>query len=293
MILLDYSQIVIASCLAHGPDMDKGKDAAKKIDIIRHSTLASILRYKEQYGAKFGEIVLCADGGNYWRKDQFPQYKAHRKASREESATDWETIFTFAKEFLSDLSEVFPYPTVRVNGAEGDDVIAVLAEWGIDNKVITTGLIDEPEPTLIVSSDGDFKQLHKHKNIKQWSPIQKKWVSKPEKDFLFNKIVQGDKGDGVPNVRMGDSAIVDGTRQLPITEKVIEKFKDPSKLTEIEKRNFHRNQMLIDFDYIPKEVRERIVDAYLNNNKKRDLNAIMQYLMKHRCRVLLNDLQSF
>ncbi len=226
MILLDYSQVVIASCLAHGSDMDKGKDAAKKIDIIRHSTLSSLLRYKEQYGAKYGDLVICADGSKNWRRTYFPQYKAHRKSNREESKTDWETIFSFAKELLADLREVFPYQVVRVDEAEGDDVIAVLTKWGVENKNTMVGLVEEPEPTIIISSDGDFKQLHKYKNVRQWNPLMKKLVSKPEPDFIFEKTVRGDVGDGVPNVLMGDNTFVDGIRQKPVTAKVIDRYRD-------------------------------------------------------------------
>ncbi len=293
MILIDYSQLVIASCLAFGSDMDKGKDTKKAIDIIRHATLSSLLRYKEQYSKKFGEIVLCADGSKNWRKEYFPQYKAHRKGKREESKTDWKMIFEFARELLADIQETFPYKAIRVDEAEGDDVIAVLTKYLTENDTWTNNLVEEPMPILIVSSDGDYKQLHKHKNVRQWNPLMKKFVDKPEKDFLIEKVIRGDSGDGVPNVLSPDDAFVSGTRQKAVTAKVLEKFKTKTGLNEVELRNFQRNQTLIDFDYIPQEVQDKILEQFLGQTPKRDLNGIMQYLMKHRCRLLLNDLQAF
>lgn len=148
-------------------------------------------------------------------------------------------------------------------------------------------------PILIVSSDGDYKQLHKHKNVRQWNPLMKKFVDKPEKDFLIEKVIRGDAGDGIPNVLSPDDAFVSGTRQKAVTVKVLEKFKTKTGLNEVELRNFQRNQTLIDFDYIPQEVQDKILEQFLGQTPKRDLNGVMQYLMKHRCRLLLNDLQAF
>lgn len=292
-ILIDYSQVVIAGCLAFGSDMDKGKDTQKAINIIRHTTLTSLLKYKTDYSAKYGDIILCADGGKNWRRDYFPYYKAARKGKREESKTDWKTIFTFAAELLVELREIFPYRAIKVDEAEGDDIVAVLTKYLSENDTVQQGLVSDPAPILIVSSDGDFKQLHKFKNVRQWNPLMKKLVTKPEPDFLLEKVIRGDSGDGVPNVLSKDDIFMVEGRQKPVTAKVMERFKSQGSLTEEEQRNFQRNRTLIDFDYIPNEVQEKILSVYNEQQPKRDLNAIMNYLMKHQCRILLNDLQAF
>lgn len=292
-ILIDYSQVVIAGCLAFGSDMDKGKDTQKAINIIRHTTLTSLLKYKTDYSAKYGDIILCADGGKNWRRDYFPYYKAARKGKREESKTDWKTIFTFAAELLVELREIFPYRAIKVDEAEGDDIVAVLTKYLSENDTVQQGLVVDPAPILIVSSDGDFKQLHKFKNVRQWNPLMKKLVTKPEPDFLLEKVIRGDSGDGVPNVLSKDDIFMVEGRQKPVTAKVMERFKSQGSLTEEEQRNFQRNRTLIDFDYIPNEVQEKILSVYNEQQPKRDLNAIMNYLMKHQCRILLNDLQAF
>ena len=292
-ILIDYSQVVIASCLAFGSDMDKGKDTKKAIDIIRHATLSTLLKYKADYGSKYGEIILCADGGKNWRRDYFPYYKAARKGKREESKTDWKTIFTFASELLEELRTIFPYRAIRVDEAEGDDIVAVLTKYLSENDVVQEGLIETAAPILIVSSDGDFKQLHKFKNVRQWNPLMKKFVSKPEPDFLLEKVIKGDAGDGVPNVLSNDDIFMVEGRQKPVTAKVMDRFKNQTGLSDVDQRNFQRNRTLIDFDYIPNEVQGKILSVYHEQQPKRDLNAIMNYLMEHRCRLLLNDLQAF
>jgi 5'-3' exonuclease len=292
-VLVDYSQLVVASCLAFGSDMDKGKNPEKAIDIIRHATISSLLSYKQKYSKQYGNIILCADGSNNWRKTYYPYYKQHRKGAREESKTDWKLIFNFATELLEDLRNVFPFGVVRVDEAEGDDVIAVLTKYITETETVQEGLIEVAPPILIVSSDGDYKQLHKHRNVRQWNPIMKKFVAKPEPDFIFEKILTGDKGDGVPNVFAPDDWFVNGEgRQKSITAKVIERFRS-GQITEQERRNFQRNQTLVDFDYIPQEVQQDIIQTYKVNTPARDLNAIMKYFIAHRMRLLLDNIQEF
>ena len=293
MILIDYSQLVVACCLAFPEDVKKGKDTNKMMSIIRHTTLSTLLSYKEKYGKTYGQLVLCADGRNNWRKEVFPLYKHHRKGAREESSTDWKTIFDFAREFLGELKAVFPYRVVQVDRAEGDDVIAVLTKYASEYMVETNGLVEEPPKTLIISSDGDYKQLHVIKNVRQWNPIMKKMVDAPAKEFLFEKILTGDKGDGVPNVLSEDDFLVNGEgRAKSITEKVKQRFRDGT-ITDVEQRNFQRNKMLIDFNCIPTEVQTEIVNTFLESTPVKDLNAVMNYLMANKMRVLLNDLQKF
>ena len=296
MIVVDYSQILIANCLAHGADFDKGRDAAKMEQIARHTILTTLLSYKQQFGKKYGDIVIAVDGKRNWRRDVFPHYKAKRKGNREESATDWQAIFAIGAQIREELQALFPFKVVREETAEADDVIAVLCKYTQDNELTQVGLEETSQKFLAISSDGDFKQLFKYGNYAQWSPIQRKAVARPEKTFLLEKLLTGDSGDGVPNVRSGDRAFVDSIRQKPITAKMKEAFfADPSGngLLQEELRNLHRNRTLIDFDYIPDEVQSRILDTYKAAAPATDQNAVFEYFVKHRCRQLASDVQEF
>ncbi|NDI20929.1 MAG: hypothetical protein EBY85_06505, partial [Burkholderiaceae bacterium] len=75
-----------------------------------------------------------------------------------------------------ELRAVFPYKVIEIEGAEADDIIASLAMWSCNNDLSITGLIEEPKPFLIISGDHDFIQLQTHKHVKQYSPIQKKFI---------------------------------------------------------------------------------------------------------------------
>lgn len=301
MILIDYSQLVIACALTFTSDFDKGKDVAKQIDILRHTVLNTLLGDKKKYGKEYGEFVIAVDGRNYWRREVFAPYKAHRKKNREESKTDWNAIFGIANQLRSEFKEVFPYRFVEYDRAEADDIIAVLTKYSQTEELSSEGLFDdEPQRVLIKSSDGDFGQLHKWENVRQWNPIQKKFVKKYGKHDLLEKLLTGDTGDGIPNIRSTDTQLVDGVRQPPITAKIkaaaiaqLEstgevKFDDP-----IMQRNFQRNKMLIDFNSIPEDIYTSIVDAYKSAVPVHDKGKIFNYFVKHRCKRLLEHIQEF
>ena len=295
MILVDYTQVAIAATFAFQDDMKKGRDTGKMQDIIRHVLLNSLLSYKRQYTKTYGQIVLAGEGETNWRRDTFPHYKANRKKGRDESDTDWASIFAIIGEIREELREIFPWKFVNHKRAEGDDVIATLVHYLQDNEISTGGIFDEPQEILLVSSDSDFKQFHKFKNFKQFNPIMKKWVTKPEEDFLIEKIIRGDAGDGVPSVLCPDDFFVneDTGRAPPVTKKVIERFKNGLGLTEEEKRRFERNRLMIDLSLTPTDIRDEIVANYKTADATCDLQKIMNHLIQKRCRNLLNDVQAF
>jgi hypothetical protein len=295
MILADFTQLAIATTFAFSDDMKKGRDVGKMEDIIRHVLLTSLLSYKRQYTKTYGQIVLAGEGETNWRRDTFPHYKANRKKGREESDTDWASIFSIIEQLRGELIEIFPWKFVRHKNAEGDDVIATLTEYLQENETTSGGIFDEPQPILIVSSDADFKQLHRFKNVKQFNPIMKKWVAKPEPDFLVEKIIRGDGGDGVPSVLCPDDFFIneDTGRAKPVTKKVIERFKAGIGLDEEEMRRYERNKRMVDLTMIPENIQQEIISNYKSASDDCDLQKIMNHLIQKRCRNLLNDIQSF
>ena len=159
--------------------------------------------------------------------------------------------------------------------------------------------MEEPQKVLILSSDKDFKQLQAEWNVKQWSPMQKKYVtaSKSEiRDWMIEHIVKGDAGDGVPNIFSKDDVFVVGERQKVVSAKrlaeFIEKGKDACR-SDDEKRNWDRNEKLVNFSHIPADVENEIVQCYLNSKPNKDKMAIMNYLIEKRCRLLLDELEDF
>ncbi len=301
MILIDYSQVALATILTFQREL-KGDEAEVK-NLIRHVTLSTIKSYKKKYGKEFGQIVIATDGRKYWRKEVFEHYKASRKKARDASDLDWKLIFDTLSEMRDDIAKYFPYKVIKVDRAEADDIIAVLTEYVQTNELIQEGLMEEAQKVLILSSDKDFKQLQlapfSSGNVKQWSPMQKKYVTASKKeimDFTIEHIVKGDAGDGVPNILSKDDVFVVGDRQKPVSAKRLAEFYEKgidACRNDEERRNWQRNATLVAFDNIPKDVKEEIIQAYLNSKPTGDKMTIMNYLIENRCRLLLDELEDF
>jgi hypothetical protein len=297
MILVDYSQVALAAILTFQREL-KGTESEVK-NLIRHVTLSTIKSYKKKYGKEYGEMVICCDGRKYWRKEYFEYYKASRKKNREASDLDWKLIFDTLSEMREDLRTYFPYRVIHVDRAEADDVIAVMAKYLQDNLLVQEGLVEESQKILILSSDKDFKQLQLYPTVKQWSPMQKKYVTATKqeiRDFMIEHIVKGDTGDGIPNIFSKDDVFVIGERQKVCSAKRLAEFIENGEAAcrnDDEKRNWKRNSVLVAFENIPADVSEDIIKAYLNTTPNTDKMKIMNYLMENRCRLLLDEIEDF
>ena len=297
MILVDYSQVALSAILTFQREL-KGTESEVK-NLIRHVTLSTIKSYKKKYGKEYGQIVICCDGRKYWRRDFFEHYKAGRKKARDASDLDWGLIFDTLSEMRDDLAKHFPYKVMHLERCEADDIIAILTSYAQENELVQAGLVEESQKILILSSDKDFKQLQLYPNVKQWSPMQKKYVTATQREIIEYKIehiVKGDSGDGIPNILSKDDVFVSGERQKPMSAKRLQEFIDNGFLAcknDEERRNWQRNSVLVDFDHIPPDVREQVITAYINTKPTGDKMAIMNYLIEHRCRLLLDELEDF
>ena len=200
MIVVDYNQTAISNFMA---EIGSKPGIKPNVDLIRHMIANSLRSYRQKFGEKYGDIVIACDSRVYWRKEAFIYYKAGRKKSREESGFDWKAIFEALSKIRDEIDEFFPYKVINVEGAEADDVIAILAKWSQDHDLDESSpfSFSEPKPFMIISGDHDFIQLQRYKNVKQFSPTQKKLVAAtttPEK-YVLEHTIRGDKGDGIPN----------------------------------------------------------------------------------------------
>ena len=281
MILVDMNQVTISNL------MIQMKDEPLSEDLVRHMVLNSLRSYKTKFSKDFGELVLCYDDKHCWRKDYFPYYKQNRKKARSESSLNWNELFDILTKIQNELEENFPYKVLKIDGAEADDIIAILS-----NKISSTPNLYEE--ILIISGDKDFIQLHQSDNVKQYSPTLKKFVvdENPEQ-YKFEHIIRGDKGDGVPNVLSQDSVFVEDLRQRPITKKKLTEWKENGIPDGEIKRNYQRNKTLIDFDSIPNDLRELIYNKWVDKITQNDKSKILPYFMKHRLRELTEKLGDF
>jgi len=279
MILLDYSQTVIGSFMAVG----RGKPVVEE-DLLRHTILNSIRMFRNKFTKDYGEMVICCDDKNNWRKEVFPEYKANRRKNRENDITDWKTLFELLHEMREDLTKYFPYKVMHVDTAEADDIIGVLVDHCEEN------------PTLILSSDKDFIQLQKYQGVRQWSPLQKKFVVGDPVESLYDKTIRGDTGDGVPNILSSDDTLItEGKRQTPVTKKKMELWrgKKPEEFcNEAMLRNYHRNKTMVDLRETPESIRINIVNQY-DNQEAGDRSQLWNYFVDNRLKNLMDVIDEF
>ena len=297
MILIDYSQVALSAILTFQREL-KGTESEIK-NLIRHVTLSTLKSYKKKYGKEFGELVICCDGRKYWRRDFFEHYKASRKKNRDASDLNWTLIFDTLSEMRDDIAKHFPYKVMHIERCEADDIIAVMTQWAQSNQLVQEGLVEESQKILILSSDKDFKQLQLYPNVRQWSPMQKKYVTATQREIIEYKIehiVKGDAGDGIPNILSKDDVFVKEERQKPVSAKRLQEFIDNGFIAcrnDEERRNWHRNSTLVDFQHIPDGVKSDVIGTYLSSKPTGDKMSIMNYLMEHRCRLLLDEIEDF
>lgn len=249
----------------------------------------SLRIYRNKHKDDFGEVVICCDSDKYWRRDYFPYYKAGRvkvKNKNEKSVNDWKMIFQTMTVLKEELKTTFPYKVINVSGAEADDVIAIL-----------TKRYSSKENMLIVSSDKDFLQLKQlGKSVKQYSPIMSKFLEESNpKEFLMEHIIKGCQSDGVPNILSANDCLVSAVRQSPVSSKKLAEWvkMDPKDFCNDKMlTGFHRNNTLINFDMIPEEVSNSIMEEF-DKYVPAKRSGLINYFMSKNLKFLMPHLAEF
>jgi hypothetical protein len=281
MIIVDFNQVMLSNLVMQ---IGNHTNAPLEEGLFRHMVLNSIRSYKRKFGEKYGEMIIACDDKNYWRKQIFPYYKANRKKARDASDMDWNTVFEFFNKIRSEIQEFFPYRLIKVDTAEADDIIATLVK-----KYSVEG-----EEILILSGDKDFIQLHRYPNVKQYDPVRKKMINHDDPNkFLYEHVLRGDVGDGIPNIFSDDDTFVINKRQKPLSQKKIDNFYNKSgNLDDIYLRNFSRNQQLIDLNFIPDKIKNSVIDKY-NEEAGKDRSKLFNYFVKFKLKHMMETIGEF
>lgn len=280
MIIFDFNQVVIANLMEQIGSSKKPVEESLVRHMILNTIRANVRKFRE-----YGEVIIACDNKRYWRREVFPLYKGHRKKAREDSGHDWASIFECLAKIKEELKQYSPYRVLDVDGAEADDIIGVL-----------TRKYSPHEKIMILSSDKDFVQLQIHPNVEQYSPTLKKKIKSDDPGKQLKElIITGDKGDGIPNILSEDNCIMDGIRQKAITKNRMSEFLNmviPLDGTDTLKRNWSRNQQLIDLSQIPETIVESILSKY-EEVKPATRQQFMNYLIANRLKNLLEVIDEF
>ena len=284
MILIDLNQVMISNMMAQ---IGNHQNAQVDENMLRHMVLNSLRANKRKFENDYGEFIICSDDKNYWRRDSFPYYKANRKKSRDKSELDWNAIFNALNKIREELKTFFPYKVIQIEHAEADDIIGTI----VHNKGVF--LNNGSDKILILSGDKDYIQLHQYANVDQFDPTRKRWIkhSDPE-GYLFEHILRGDSGDGVPNVLSPDNALVMGIRQRPVTQKRLQEWQDINNMDPEVKRNWFRNKKMIDLTEVPENIKQQALEEFEADNSK-DRSQLFNYFVSNKLKFLMEHINEF
>lgn len=286
MVIVDYSQIVISTLMA---TMKPNEEIDE--NLIRHIVLNTIRHNVIKFRKEYPDIVIAVDNAKkgYWRRKVAHYYKKSRAEGREKSEWDWDTIFKGMASVKEELIENFPYTVIDQDYTEADDIIGVLVERFSPVRKI-----------LIVSSDGDFTQLH-NKNVKQWSPMGKKFVKpkngSPRNDLIF-KILKGDKKDGIAPLKCRADYWMtkkEGERAPSVTKKeLLAAFdhENPIELYEKFEDRYKENERLLDLTKIPQKIKDGILNKY-EKYERAPRSKIYPYMVKMKLSKLTESISDF
>uniref|UniRef100_A0AAU8HXT5 Exonuclease n=1 Tax=Rhizobium phage LG08 TaxID=3129229 RepID=A0AAU8HXT5_9CAUD len=251
--------------------------------------LGKLRQINTEFRGKYGELILCADHRSF-RFDVFPEYKYRRRKKREAEEVLEGSIIQQVFEEIHSMWDILHdeqvYRTIKCYGAEGDDVMAVLAQ-------------ETPGPNLVVSADKDMAQLTRFNHIQVYNPI-KKVMADNGKDYYRLLTLTGDPGDDVPNILSDDDTFVDPNKKqrtlsakmkaqlmaaVDVEDEILRTNFKHLPASEV-LRNYKRNKALVDLTQTPKEVKDKIMTEYNKEIRRGDVNNMLirlrqgQYVQK-------------
>ena len=172
------------------------KDQSGRFTGCMYGFLNSLRATIEKY--RPDRTVVCWDhGGSDWRRQLFPEYKAHRKRE-DKGRLRYRDYLAQTQQLQENFLPALGVGQLRVHGVEGDDLVSLatvaLEEWTHDISIL--------------SSDQDFYQLLSYRTLilKHKGP----WLTKArfEKQYRLEpeqwpdvRALTGDTSDNIPGVR--------------------------------------------------------------------------------------------
>jgi len=219
-------------------------------------------------------FALDCNRKNIWRNEIFPEYKMLRKEKQKQREFSWNGIFNFTNDILlPKYKEEYGCRILQQRHSEGDDIIAV----------IVNELSKKYKDIIVVASDGDLVQLANKctiitlkGDVKTPESVIAKYKFKNADDginwttgnYLLHKTIMGDSGDEIPPIisQFGPKRALKYINNIELLKEAIQK--DPEVGVRLK-----RNDTLINFDNIPKEIKEEILQQWYSERSE-DISSL-------------------
>lgn len=209
------------------------------LDLVQESFIDHLDKQlaKTKKKLKASLIIFCMDVPlkDIWRTKLTNDYKGTREHEI--------PIMPGLKEKIIETMDRYGIRLTHPN-LEADDV-AYMCVKNISEKSPET-------PINIITSDKDFIQLLKYKNVKIFDGGLKEKKGDPYEELMI-KVLAGDKSDNIPSLCGKAKAM-----KLMHNKEELEEFLAKKKL----KERFEMNKRLIDMDNIPKEHQNKFSKTY-------------------------------
>lgn len=255
------------------------KKILKKFVMKRLESVDYVVKANFQNELDFADrvdIVFAQDDRvkNSFRIDIYPEYKAQRAIAKKQfqiqPIKDYIVNVVF-KEL--NVSEKYGYHLVKVDGAEGDDIIATTLMNFKDKYV----------GRCLIASDHDFLQIDGVKQFDLFGKEVKRILGGEEvcaKDYLLGKILMGDKSDNIKQVfnKCGPKTALKLVKNKEVLKKMLDESQESS-------NRYSINKKIISFSEIPIDLSKKITEIvsqelYSNdvlNDSLPDLKSFMEW----------------
>jgi len=285
-------------------------------DIFIYSVINSIANMKIRFNVD--EVILGIDSKPYWRKKLWSGYKFGRK-SNDKSGIDWNALSDSIHEITNLLKENSNIKVIDIPGIEGDDVLFVLSKELSDrNHEVIVKSIDHDIYYCLEYPNVKYWQVKHNVKSKQCDFIN--FNESELNKMKFEHIFFGDSGDYIlpvvsytqfsekfkeiyPNM----TELKAWPKRFEIDQKFKEKFgesaykqprfgaksyyKKQSKenftdeefldRNPIHKLNLELNKKISLPEYIPNDIREKIINEYDISKESRNPQKLNEYFIQN------------
>jgi 5'-3' exonuclease len=268
--------------------------------LASHSALTTLNKYYRMF--KPDKLIYAFDRSS-WRKEYTSSdlciskklYKGNRRQSMTPGQqAKFERFLGHLREFETLITQYTTIVTLAEERLEADDLIAGFVQKysSNDNEIV------------IISADSDLLQLTRYKNVSIISPATDKpqpldeYYNDPLY-YLFSKCIRGDGTDNVqsafPRVRATRIKLAydDPYERVKLMK---ETWTNEHNIEFIVEELFEENQMLIDLEQQPEQIRKKIDEAInreMVKNKQFSMFFILKFLGKYKLKKIQDSIDNY
>lgn len=276
-IIFDFSNLAVRVFTL---PLIEGESSNPNFSLWRFMVIDSVYKALSKY-SQVTDVILAADSPKSWRKIYWPRYKESRKGKRDKSKLQWNQFHSELDKLYVDIRRSLPFKVLKVDAAEGDDIVAIMAKHN-------------NEECVIVSNDEDYLQLISDK-IKVYNPSKQKYMECEDTEYFIQlKSLMGQSKDDIFNILTEVTHPV-GVRKPGFGEVSAKKVLASGLNDWLEQKGlkdrYELNRNLIDFDRIPNAIVTRVLNAY-NSYELPNPNNIYTFFRDNEFKSYLEDFTS-